>query len=66
MHNDIEAIMYTKQEIDMMVHKIATQINEDYEGKELLAIVILKGSIMYAADLIRCLSVNVKIDFMQV
>lgn len=66
MHNDIEAIMYTKQEIDMMVHRIATQINEDYKGKELLAIVILKGSIMFAADLIRCLSVDVKIDFMQV
>ena len=65
MHNDIQAIMYTKQEIDMMVHEIASKINEDYKGEELIAVIILKGSIMYAADLIRCLTVNVKLEFMQ-
>lgn len=65
MHNDIQAIMYTKQEIDMMVHRMAAQINEDFEGEELIAVCILKGSIMFSADLIRCLTMNVKIDFMQ-
>lgn len=65
MHNDIQGILYTKQEIDMMVHAIAADINKEFEGEELLAIVILKGSIMFAADLIRCLTMNVKIDFMQ-
>ena len=65
MHNDIKEILFTKQEIDMMVHKIASQINEDFAGEEVIAVIILKGSIMFAADLVRCLTVNVKLDFLQ-
>ena len=65
MHNDIKAILLTKQEIDMMVHRIASSINDDFYGEEVTAVVILKGSIMFAADLVRCLTVNVKLDFMQ-
>ncbi len=49
----------------MMVHKIASQINEDFAGEEVIAVIILKGSMIFAADLIRCLTVNVKLDFMQ-
>ena len=65
MHNDIKEILLTKQEIDMMVHKIASSVNDDFYGEEVTAVVILKGSIMFAADLVRCLTVNVKLDFMQ-
>lgn len=65
LHKDIEAIMFTKQELDHMTHEMAAQINDDFKGEEVLAVVILKGSIMFAADLIRCLTMNVKIDFMQ-
>lgn len=66
MHRDIQSIMFTKQEIDHMVYELAHQINRDYDGEELIAAVILKGSMMFAADLIRCLTMNVKLDFMQV
>ena len=65
MHNDIKAILLTKQEIDMMVHRIASSVNDDFRGEEVTAVVILKGSMMFAADLVRCLTVNVKLDFMQ-
>lgn len=65
MHNDINEILLTKQEIDMMVHKIASSVNDDFRGEEVTAVVILKGSMMFAADLVRCLTVNVKLDFMQ-
>lgn len=65
MHEDIEAIMFTKQEINTIINQLAMKINEDYEGEELIAVIILKGSVMFAADLIRCLTMNVKIDFMQ-
>ena len=49
----------------MMVHRIASSINDDFYGEEVTAVVILKGSMMFAADLVRCLTVNVKLDFMQ-
>ena len=65
LHKDIESIMFTKQELDMMVHNIAYKVNKDFAGEELIAVCVLKGSIMFSADLIRCLTMNVKIDFMQ-
>ena len=66
MHRDIQTIMFTKQELDHMVHELAHQINRDFAGEELIAVVILKGSFIFAADLIRSLTMNVKLDFMQV
>lgn len=65
LHNDIKEIMFTKQELDRMVYRMANEINDDFNCEELVAVVILKGSIMFAADLIRCLTMNVKIDFLQ-
>ncbi len=65
MHQDIREIMFTKQEIDNMIHKIAMEINDDFVGDELVAVIVLKGSVMFAADLIRCLTMNVKMDFLQ-
>ena len=64
-HEDIKEIMFTKQELDLMVHNIAARINDDFANEELVAVIILKGSVIFAADLIRCLSMNVKMDFMQ-
>lgn len=65
MHKDIKEIMFTKQELDDMIRNVAYKINKDFEGDELVAIIILKGSMMFAADLIRCLTMNIKMDFMQ-
>ena len=65
MHKDIKEIMFTKQELDDMIRNVAYKINKDFEGDELVAVIILKGSMMFAADLIRCLTMNIKMDFMQ-
>ena len=64
-HEDIKETMFTKQELELMVHNIAARINDDFANEELVAVIILKGSVMFAADLIRCLTMNVKMDFMQ-
>lgn len=65
MHKDIKEIMLSKEQICQIVHEMADRINADYAGEELIAVVILKGSIMFAADLIKLLKMDVKIDFMQ-
>ena len=65
MHKDIKEIMFTKQELDDMIRNVAYKINKDFEGEELIAVIILKGSVMFASDLIRCLTMNIKMDFMQ-
>ncbi len=48
------------------VKELAKQINKDFEGKEILAVGILKGSFIFLADLVRELEGKVCVDFMQV
>ena len=65
MHPDVEKILLSKDEIDEIVGRMAAQINEDYAGKTLLCVGILKGSCVFMMDLIRRLTdVDVEIDFM--
>lgn len=58
-------ILISKPEIDDRVQKLADEISRDYEGKELVLIGILKGAFVFMADLIRCLRVPCKIDFIR-
>jgi len=47
------------------VVELAMEISTDYENKELLALVILRGSFIFAADLLRRISVPIKVDFVR-
>ena len=53
MNKDVERILFTESEIADCVKELGRQITEDYRGKELVAAVIMKGSLMFAADLLR-------------
>lgn len=50
-------------EIADMVRSIATSINTDFAGDELTVLVILKGSVIFAADLVRQLTMPVRMEF---
>src|SRR3982751_3468014 len=54
-----------RHEIEAAVQSLANRINTDYEGKELVLVPVLKGAIVFVADLIRLLKVDVKIDFVR-
>lgn len=62
MHNDLESILISREEIAAKVAELGQQISADYEGQDLLAICVLKGSIIFAADLLRQLTINVSLD----
>ena len=64
-HNDIKSILISEEEIQELVNELGERINKDYEGKEVIFAVILKGSLVFAADLMRRLTMPVKLDFMQ-
>jgi hypoxanthine phosphoribosyltransferase len=49
----MENMLYTEETIQEAVHKIARQITEDYRGQDILLVCILKGSIIFTADLAR-------------
>ena len=66
MHPDVEKILVSKEELDKINQRLGAQISKDYEGKNLLVVGILKGSIYFMTDLTRYITVPCKIDFLQV
>lgn len=59
-------VLLTREEIQNRVFQMAGQISADHDGKELLLVGVLKGAFIFLADLARCLSVPVMIDFIAV
>lgn len=53
----------TKNAIDKKVAEVARKISDDYKGKDLVLVGILKGAFVFMSDLMRCLTVPVKLDF---
>ncbi|QGG46653.1 hypoxanthine phosphoribosyltransferase [Heliorestis convoluta] len=62
----IERVLLTEVEIQKKVEELGAQISADYEGKDLLVVGILKGALVFMADLIRAIQIPVTIDFMAV
>ncbi len=57
-------VLYTKEEIQAKVQELGRQITQDYKSKEILVISLLKGSFIFAADLIRNIDLDCQIEFM--
>jgi hypoxanthine phosphoribosyltransferase len=55
--------VYSKEEITVAVRRVADEISRDYEGQDLLLVVVLKGALIFAADLVRMLRLPVEIAF---
>lgn len=55
--------LLTIEQIHERVEKMAERISNDYYGKEIIAVGILKGSFMFFADLVRALKIPVTVDF---
>lgn len=66
MHKDVEYVMISEKEIAEKVAEMAKQLDKLYEGRKPVVVCILKGSVMFFADLIRQMQVPLTIDFMSV
>ncbi len=66
LEKDIDRVLFSEEDLKAMVKKVAAEINEDYAGKKPVLVVLLKGSVMFAADLMRSLIIDCEIDFMKV
>lgn len=64
--NEIDEVLFTREEIRVRVKELGEQITADYEGNDLIAIGILKGAGVFMCDLIREISLPIRIDFMTV
>jgi hypoxanthine phosphoribosyltransferase len=66
MHPDCERIMLSEEQIKKRVKEVALEVDKAFQGKKPLVVGILKGSIIFYADFIRCLSMPIELDFMAV
>jgi hypoxanthine phosphoribosyltransferase len=60
---EIQEILFDEQTIENKVRQLAAEISQDYAGKDLLLICILKGAITFTVDLMRRISFPVTLDF---
>jgi len=66
MLEDIEKILVTKEAIREKVQELGKRISEDYKGKDLILIGVLKGGFMFLADLMREITIPVDMDLISV
>ena len=66
LYGDLSKILVTREEIAAAVKQLGRRITEDYQGKEPLLIGILKGAVVFYADLIREIDLPLSMDFMVV
>ena len=65
-NNDIAEILIEKEEIELICKRLGEQISKDYAGKNLLLVSVLKGAVVFMADIMRNITVPCEIDFMAV
>ena len=58
--------LISEDELQARIAELGSQISKDYEGKELVVLCILKGGVMFMTDLVKHITVPLKMEFMVV
>ncbi|MCS7234253.1 MAG: hypoxanthine phosphoribosyltransferase [Synergistetes bacterium] len=66
MRHYVGEILISREDIQKRVKELAEVISKDYEGKDPVFVGVLKGAIMFMADLLRNIPFSVYVDFMAV
>lgn len=66
MHNDVEKVLISTEELQRRIAEMGKQISNDYQGEEILMIGVLRGAVLFMADLARAIDLHVSMDFMAV
>lgn len=66
MKENIEKILITEEQLQKRISELAKQINEDYKGKSIVMVGILRGAVLFYGDLAKKIEVPVSMDFMAV
>ena len=64
--SDVAQVLVTEEQIADKVRQLGEQISADYAGRRLVLVSVLKGSLPFMADLMRAISVPLRIDLMEV
>ena len=64
MQNDIKEILLTEEQIKERIKELGAELSRDYAGKNPLVVGVLKGVVVFYADMIRAIDVPLQLDFM--
>lgn len=65
-HPDLDRVLFTQEEIKDCVAKMGAQITQDYAGKSIVVISVLRGAAIFMADLVREIHLPVEMDYMAI
>ena len=66
MRQDLEEVLLTEEQIQHRLNDLAMEIQQDYAEKDLTLVAILTGSVMFIADLLRRLPMQLRLDYIGV
>ncbi len=66
MHNDIKKVLIDQGLLQKRVKELGQEISRDYKDKDLLVICVLKGAVLFMADLVQNIGIPLEMDFMAV
>jgi len=66
LQKDLAEVLVSEEQIQAKVRELGARISTDYAGRQLTLVSVLKGSLPFMADLMRSISVPVRIDLMEV
>ncbi|MGI5849409.1 MAG: hypoxanthine phosphoribosyltransferase [Christensenellales bacterium] len=64
MHHDIKSVLFSEEQIKQRVRELAEDIRRDFKGKDILTVGILRGAVMFYADLAREIERPLHMNFM--
>ena len=64
MHEDIAAVLVNEATIAARVQELGAAVSQEYAGRDLLLVSVLKGSVVFMSDLMRAITIPHEVDFM--
>jgi hypoxanthine phosphoribosyltransferase len=65
-HDDVSEVLLTEEQVQTRVRALGAQLSADYAGRSPVLVSVLKGSIVFLADLVRAMDVPLSVDLMEV
>jgi hypoxanthine phosphoribosyltransferase len=65
-HDDVSEVLLTEEQVQTRVRALGAQLSVDYAGRSPVLVSVLKGSIVFLADLVRAMDVPLSVDLMEV
>lgn len=59
----ISEVLISEEEVARTIERMGEEISRDYSGQEIVAVLVLKGSTIFAADIVRRITVPVQLEF---